>query len=289
VGLIRGDEEAWLLVAGSATDLAGVIARLRSAGIEVIRSGRYLGGVTDGFAADWYARFALPVDITLLETLLHSQGGASETIPSSGEDDRALRLRLIQAELAEARAREASLASDLARLKLASALTDDDGAEAAALRQTLAEEQRLHAEAGLARAAAEQERDFLANRPAATPGRAGQPKFQNELAVVMETLLPKLKLVRDTLTVLAVEFSDRRAVFRALGELQGSVGRLPSGWKAVQGAEEWWERHISDGRDNTGRLYCRLIPSSQSWAVLVSYKAIQKRDIAWIKNCSVEV
>ena len=119
------------------------------------------------------------------------------------------------------------------------------------------------------------------SRPPRLP--SSRIRLQDEIGVILETLLSNLNLVRDSLTVAAVEYSNRRALYRALADLAGAVGRLPSQWKAVQGATAWWERHVSDGQDNTGRLYARLVSSSQCWDVLISDKAEQTRDIAWLR------
>jgi hypothetical protein len=54
--LVDGDQESWLLVAGSAADQASMAMRLRGAGIEIVRTGRYLGEPADGVSADWYIR-----------------------------------------------------------------------------------------------------------------------------------------------------------------------------------------------------------------------------------------
>lgn len=66
---------------------------------------------------------------------------------------------------------------------------------------------------------------------------------------MLETLLPNLHLVRDSLTVAAAEYASRKSLYRALGELATAEGRLPPNWKAVQGATQWWERQVSDGQD----------------------------------------
>jgi hypothetical protein len=98
------------------------------------------------------------------------------------------------------------------------------------------------------------------DRPVAPPG-----KLKNEIEVVLETLLPGMRLMRDSLVVIAAEFLNRRALYRSLAELQIVNGRLPSTWKKLKGLDTWWERHISDGQDDAGRVYARLSDSGHTW------------------------
>ncbi len=91
-------------------------------------------------------------------------------------------------------------------------------------------------------------------------------------------------MLRNSISVLAIEYGNRSPLFRALYELHEGDARLPTGWKAVQGVPAWWERHVSNGRDNTGRIYARFLAAERCWVVLVSHKAEQPRDLAWIKK-----
>lgn len=102
--------------------------------------------------------------------------------------------------------------------------------------------------------------------------------------MVLETLLPGMRLMRDSLIVIAAEFSNRRALYRGLAELQIVSGRLPSTWKKLKGLGAWWERHMSDGKDDAGRVYARLGDSGHTWDVLISHKSEQARDIAWLSR-----
>jgi hypothetical protein len=79
--------------------------------------------------------------------------------------------------------------------------------------------------------------------------------LHDEIADVLSSLLPSLNLLRDSLTVAASEYASRRALYRSLAELASVESRLPPNWKSVQSATGWWERHVSDGQANTGRLY----------------------------------
>jgi hypothetical protein len=106
--------------------------------------------------------------------------------------------------------------------------------------------------------------------------------LKNEIEVVLETLLPGVRLIRDSIIVIAAEFSNRRALYRGLAELQIVNGRLPPTWKKLKGLDAWWERHMSDGQDDGGRVYARLGDSDRVWDVLISHKSEQSRDIAWL-------
>ena len=75
---------------------------------------------------------------------------------------------------------------------------------------------------------------------------------------------------------------DRRALYRGLAELHVVNGRLPATWKKLKGLNAWWERHMSNGQDDAGRVYARLRDSDRIWNVLISHKGEQSRDIAWL-------
>jgi hypothetical protein len=94
--------------------------------------------------------------------------------------------------------------------------------------------------------------------------------------------MTEVRLMRDSLIVIAAEFSNRRALYRALAELRTINGRFPPTWKKLKGLDDWWERHTSDGQDDAGRVYARLGPSERIWDVLISHKSEQSRDIAWL-------
>jgi hypothetical protein len=86
--------------------------------------------------------------------------------------------------------------------------------------------------------------------------------------------------MRDSLTVLSGEFSDRRGFYRAVSELKSEM-RDPK-WKKIRGAMGWWERHVSDGQDDSGRIYACL--ARDRWHLLVSHKSQQARDIDWLSR-----
>lgn len=76
------------------------------------------------------------------------------------------------------------------------------------------------------------------------------------------------------------ELPDRRALYRALAELNAAdAAGMPVGWKRVQGAPGWWERHLKTGHHHSGRLHARLGAERRGWTVLASSKADQPCDI----------
>mgnify|MGYP007008282090 CR=1 FL=1 len=142
-----------------------------------------------------------------------------------------------------------------------------------ALQSALVEEARN-------RAAAE----ALALEVASTPRNVVQPRLRDEVSGVFESLLPRIALLRSSPEVIAAEFSDRRFLYRALAELSSGDEGLPTNWKKLRGIPDWIERHISNGQDDSGRIYARLDEDRRLWEVLVSHKGEQLRDISWLRN-----
>lgn len=284
--VIEGVEEAYLLLSGPVAARETAASRLRAAGLSVLRSGRYLGDPVNGIAADWFVRFEIPLGAEpvtpLVSRILGVLPGSQVVTPDA---DSEIRWRLLRDELAAARAEAAGLRAELGRVRGAVDRGAEVSDQVASLRDEAARERRLREVADAARAAAEAALEDARTAPVSSARLpSSRMRLQDEIAVVLESLLPSLNLVRDSITVAAMEYSSRRALYRALAELGGAVGRLPSQWKAVQGATGWWERHVSDGQDNTGRLYARFASSSQRWDVLISDKAEQTRDIAWLRR-----
>jgi hypothetical protein len=288
---IEGDHEAYLLLSGPVAVREGAAAALRAVGVTVIRAGRYLGDSVDGYLADWFVRFEKPTSDEPIDGLLARVLGQPNVAPdtSAGETALETRLRLLQDEMARARVREATLRSELVRAKAAALAAPATGNDAP--RIELINEQRLRydaeaawvaAEAALSNARAELE---AAHAKAAVPRQASpRTRVHDEISDVLGTLLPHLDLLRDSLTVAASEYASRKALYRSLAELATVEGRLPSNWKAVQGVAGWWERHVSDGKANTGRLYARSQPGTRRWDVLISDKAEQARDMTWLRR-----
>lgn len=289
--LIEGSEEAWLIVAGSVTDRDWAAGRLKEGGITVLRTGPWLGDPVDGIAADWFVRFLRPtIGEPLPDLLTKLVGMPASPRTAPGET----RLRLVEAELASARQREALLRRQLARTQEATQLaTSVVDPEVQMLREALAAESALRASAEAALASANvalaqvtTETAGVTPVPASRvrpPSSSGR-RVADEVATVLATFLPRVHLLRDGLTVISAEFRERGSLYRAISELQPPPARLSSSWKKLQGADGWWERHVSTGEDDSGRVYARWEVSDQRWAVLVSHKGDQTRDIGWLRR-----
>ena len=288
---IHGDDEAYVLLTGPVAVRDEAAASLRGAGVTVLRAGRYLGDPVDGFAADWFIRFEKPTSDEpiddLLARVLGRRRAQAEIEPETASE---ARLRLLRDELARARGREAALRKELAEARAATRPSNDKAA-ADTLLGELAEEQRLRQEAEVARATAEAaleaaraELELAQAAPVAPHQAPPRTRLHDEIADVIGSLLPNLNLLRDSLTVAASEYASRKALYRSLAELTSVGGRLPPNWKSVQGAAGWWERHVSDGQANTGRLYALHVEEVRRWDVLISDKAEQPRDMVWLRK-----
>jgi hypothetical protein len=279
--VIEGVEEAYVLLSGPSLSCETAAGALKASGHDVIRTGRYLGEPVDGLEADWFIRITKPKDehgslAALLTEVLAGQAIGVHSNETSGE----YRARLITGELASVKAREAALRAEVARLKLELTSVGQTQVEIDELRTAIELERSLRAEADLAAfAAAQLANEARVDRPVAPPG-----KLRNEIEVVLETLLPGVRLMRDSLIVIAAEFSNRRALYRGLAELRIVNSRLPPTWKKLKGLDAWWERHISDGQDDAGRVYARFGDSDRIWDVLISHKSEQSRDISWLSR-----
>jgi hypothetical protein len=270
-GVIDGHSEAYILVAGEFMDAEMVAGKLRQAGIEVLRTGRYLGEAVDDLEADWFVRIGRPSGVASLTEILVPILGIPAVRPAGAATPDA-RTRLLTAELLAARAREAGLQAEIARLRSEVAGGDSEmERQIAILQDALEAEHRL-------RQAAEEAATAIENRPRPVP--AG--RVADEVRDVLACLLPSIRMLRDSVEVITAEFASRRVVWRALGELATAVG-TPRDWKKIRGAEDWWERHLSNGRDNSGRIYARR-STDFAWDVLVSHKVEQLRDIAWLSR-----
>ena len=288
---ILGDDEAYVLLAGPLAVRDEAAASLHAAGVTVLRAGRYLGDPVDGFSADWFIRFERPTSDEPIDDLLARVLGRRRTQAAIELDTASeARLRLLRDELARARGREAALRKELAETRAANRPANDKAA-AETLLGELAEEQRLRQEAEIARATAEAaleaaraELELAQGTPVAPRQAPPRTRLHDEIADVLNSLLPNLNLLRSSLTVAASEYASRKALYRSLAELASVDGRLPPNWKSVQGAAGWWERHVSDGQANTGRLYALYVGEAQRWDVLISDKAEQPRDMAWLRK-----
>ncbi len=272
----------YVMLQGSVTDAELAAAKLKASGLSVARLGRYLGEGIPGFDADWFLR--LTADPTKdVQEKIAAVLGASPT----WRDERGLRERLLAAELERALERDAEAKAALSRLKTAQDEAAFQG-EAAALNRVQAEAERQLREFAEAHASQAQRRvdELEAERAAlrGAPGKRSDRAIADEFDVVLEALLPRIKLLRDTRDVVVFGYSSRQGVYQALSELDRSTREISSAWKSVQGVSPWIERHVSDGQDNTGRAYARLDRSDRRWEVLISYKVDQTKDIDWLRR-----
>jgi hypothetical protein len=263
------------------TEAELVAAKLKAFGLSVARLGRYLGEGVPGFDADWFLRLTADPTDDVQEKIATVLGS-----PPASRDDRGLRERLLAAELERALERDAEAKAVLAGFKTMqneAALQD----EAAALSRAEAEAERQLREVAEAHAEQTQRRvdELEAERSAlrAAPARRSDRAIADEFDAVLEALLARIKLLRDSRDVAVFGYSSRQGVYQALSELDHSTREIPSAWKSVQGASPWIERHVSDGQDNTGRAYARLDRSDRRWEVLISHKAYQGQDIDWLR------
>jgi hypothetical protein len=264
-GLIDGAEEAWLVLEGSVTSRDAAAGASRQAGVAVLRSGPWLGDPVDGVAGTSFIRFVKPQTDDLRDSVAKILTGILALSPA--KPDPVDRARVLTIELMEAHAALARVQRTQAEVP--PGLSADIESELAGLRQEnialLQEITDLRgqlAEAGPARP---------------EPGRASG-RLQDEISALVATVRPDLRFLRDSLTVLVGEFADRRSLYRTFAELDADT--LGRSWKKIYGAPGWWERHVSDGQDDSGRIYARR--TEGCWDVLVSHKSQQPRDVAWL-------
>lgn len=281
-----GDRTGYLLVEGSVANREAAASALRAAGADVLRAGRYLGDPLEVLSPDWFVRFdSFGQAPDVLERAVSEMLAIKLHVGGDSNKDK-LRLQLIGIELAEARSQAAALRAENARLRVerAEAKAAQDIADLNAAERVDAERAELIAAlAEEARARVEAEALALESRPPLPAVMTATRSLQNEIDTVIEVLLPHVHLLRDSLLVIAVEYRDRKALYRALAQLDPSLGRPPSTWKKLAGLE-YWERHISDGASDAGRVYSWLDTRARMFRVLVSRKGEQTRDIAWLRQ-----
>ena len=279
--VVEGAENAYVLVSGPVVVCEDIAGRLRVAGYDVIRTGRYLGDPVDNFVADWFIRVVWPATAELsLEALLVNAFDKQGVDPRVDTAIGNYRAQLIATELAAVKAREIGLRTELVRLKHELTDASDAQAQIEELKAAFEAERKLREQSDSTAADALQRLTEAPQESPQQPLRVG--KVKDEIEVVFTTLLPEVRLLRDSLMVVSAEFSNRRALYRGLAELRTAAGRLPPTWKKLKGLDSWWERHMSDGQDDAGRVYARLSTSEGIWNVLVSHKGEQTRDLAWL-------
>lgn len=260
--------DAYVFIDGSSSERDAAVRHLQQAGTAVVRTGPNLSGEP----GDW---FILLSGITTANkaALVEAFGSGDGPVPSEAAE--AIRERLLSDGLRAALARQEDLLLRMAELAVRSAGAEASLVrfqdEAQSLRQQLLELGRESAELRKVQAPPREIPRHLA-------------RLEAELGVMVEELLPRVDLIRDSLTFIAVELSDRRAVWRALGDLDRDMRGIPVGWKGVAGRQGWWERHVATGHDNQGRIYARREGSPARWKVLVSHKQQQDSDIRWLES-----
>jgi hypothetical protein len=257
--IIADGDTSWVLVQGLASDLAHVQSMLVACGETVTRTGRWLGEAEGGVTFDWFIRCASLLGTEALRVLSPEGSSAAEA------NDRQ-RIMALEGRLSELSAMVARLES--VQPVTAPALRSDH--ELALARDEIA---RLHAE-------------IEAQAPTPSPLPPPPPaalRLRDEIGAAFAALRPDVDLLRDSLEVVCVEFHARPALWRAIGELPAS-GVRPEGWKSLRGVDRFWERHISTGRDDSGRAYARFDRQSRVWRLLIGWKVDQSRDIAWLAN-----
>lgn len=283
--VIAGADAAYVLLAGSNYQADEAAKQLNQAGFEIIRTGRYLGDPVNGFVADWFVRIATPPHPEALDARLAALFGRALVAPESAAD---LRMRLLAGELASARERARRSEEEADRFRVLLAERSATSTEIAALQESIAVERRRReiAESNASAALAELEAAATTATPSTPPIPQPAPKrVLDEIIDVLAALMPRVRLVGGSLDAVAIEFADRRALYRVLAELQACETAMPQRWKTVQGVDGWIEHSkIANGVDSQGRIYARLDRSDRSWDVLVSHKSSQDRDINWLKK-----
>jgi hypothetical protein len=265
--VLPGDGATWVLIRGLAGELTEAKARLEAKGIRVSRTGRWLGDAVGDVAFDWFLRFEDSLSADEVGELL-----GSRPIDSYAAE---VRLIVVEQQLVEMKAALARLAEQLSNATRAPAVPIRPNPSAA-------NERDLVLETALEKIR-ELEAQINAVPARIIPSRPATIRLQEELAGVLKALRPDIILIRDSMQVAVGEFHSRGAFYRLLQELPSAGGR-PDGWKALRGAERWWERHISTGQDDSGRAYARFDAESRKWEVLLGWKGEQQRDIEWLKR-----
>ena len=285
-GVVEGADEAWVLLAGSVTDRDGAASQLRASGLAVLRSGAWLGDPIDGFAADWFVRIARPPSGGELRPLIERALGHPFDVPqAASEASEGLRHRLVRSEFERLRTEAVALRGEVTRLRANAGSASELAARIAALEAALNDATRDLEIARASPVAMVSTPMPVAEAPAAVQSSPRLARrLQNEVAAVLDTLLPGVLLLRDSLVVASGEYRDRSGFYRALRELCQGGPRLPPAWKKLRGVDDWWERHVSNGEDDAGRVYARAGRGGSQWSVLLSHKGEQERDVVWLRR-----
>jgi hypothetical protein len=265
--VLPGEGATWVLIRGPASALTEARARLEATGIRMTRAGRWLGDPIDDVAFDWFLRFDEILDA----------GEITERLGRDPVDQYTAEARLIILEqhLIEMKAALAGLAEQLNNS--ASLPPEPPHAD-----QQQTNERDVILEKSLAKIR-DLEAQLAALPQRSVAMRSPTVRLQEELTSVLKALRPDITFLRDSMQVAVIEFHSRGVFYRMLHELPVAGGR-PDGWKALRGAERWWERHLSTGQDDSARAYARFDLAARQWEVLIGWKGEQARDISWIKQ-----
>lgn len=272
--VLSGEAASWVLIQGPPASLKAAETALAAGGIVVARSGRWLGEPVAGMSFDWYLRAEGPLDTDTIGALL----GAPPALTSEAADP------LTRAFILEQQV--SALLADVARLKREAAehTATVVSAPAVPAPATFDVANDLIAELAVKNHQLDEMQaqfDALRANQGAITGEA--LNLHDELASVLERFRPDIDLIRHSLRVAVGEFGERSGFYRALADLPVS-GARPDGWKKLRGADRWWERHVSNGQDDTGRAYARFDTARKKWMVLLGWKKEQTRDIAWLEK-----
>ena len=258
-----GSSDAYVFLDGPASARDRMLDAMAAAALRPVRSGPNMSG-TPG---DWFIRVQGWSEAAG-QALADRLGAAA---PHGADDPARLRERLVQERFEQVAAERDALRQQLAaaweRLRLAMADVKSSGAAQAELQRLMETMEAAPAE----RAPVEP-----------TPPRPASVTVDREVATVIEHLLPRIELVRGSLTFICIELADRGGLWRGLAELDRGERGTPPAWKTVRGADGWIERHFSNGQDNQGRLYARH--EAARWRVLVSHKQEQPSDMRWLRQ-----
>ena len=105
-------------------------------------------------------------------------------------------------------------------------------------------------------------------------------KWNNEIRIIINELLPNIDLKRDSLDVITHELKDYQQILKFLHIISYSPDQLKG--FSVESAKGWREKHFSTGEKDDGRIYYKHV--GEKWSVLISDKKSQPHDIQWLKK-----
>jgi hypothetical protein len=232
----------YLMLNCDEAELTRVTEALRRHGFEWTRSGLAHGIASDGRRYRWYVRLEVAPPSQVLAKLLGDTLGASRRVIGANEWI-------------------AEFEPENVRLRIEN---DTLSKENSALRE---ENTQLNARI-----------EELAHTPSAKQERRaarGRP-----VDGVIATLLPRIRLLRDSLDVVERELESPLPVLRELRQLCWEPSAVRG--ERVENALEWREKHFATGQKSDGRIYFRH--ADGAYHVLVSFKDCQERDIGYLRR-----